>query len=343
VIMMHAALSAALLANGFIGSVASRLVIAILTGCATAGLVVSMTVIFGKRQARLERRLAGYDVSDMANRPNETAGTASELNMMQSAVDMTERLAGQAGVLERAELMLQQADLPLRPAEVLFYVPVFAIMAFVIAVLLSDIFTALIVGAIVLLGPVGYVVYRRKERVREFERQLPDTLQLLSGAMRAGFSFMQGLETVADESHGAMRRELQRVFTESRLGRSVEDALGETAVRMDSRDLEWAVLAIRIQREVGGNLASLLDTVADTMTQRERLRREVQTLTAEGRLSAILVSAFPPVFGLFLFMTRREYMKTLWSESAGIVAMCIAAGAWVIGWFWLRKLVKIEV
>jgi tight adherence protein B len=340
---MHAVSVASLVASGFMGSVASRLLIAVLTGLATAGLVVSLTVIFGRRQARLEKRLAGYDVGESANRPNATAGSAPDANMMQAAVDMTERFATQTGLLARAEVLLQQADLPLRPAEVLFYVPTFAIMAFIIAALLWDVFTAILVGAIVLFGPLGYVMYKRQQRLVEFERQLPDTLQLLAGAMRAGFSFMQGLETVADESHGAMRRELQRVFTEARLGRPIEDALSETADRMESRDLEWAVLAIRIQREVGGNLASLLDTVAETMTARERLRREVKTLTAEGKLSAVVVSLFPPVFGGFLFLTRRDYMRILWSETAGIVAICVAATMWVIGWFWLKKLVKIEV
>jgi tight adherence protein B len=256
---------------------------------------------------------------------------------------MTGRFAERTGILARAELMLQQADLPLRPAEMLFYIPTFAIMAFVITALISDLLTAIIVGVVVLVGPVVYARYRCTARLKEFERQLPDTLQLLAGAMRAGFSFMQGLETVANESQGAMRRELQRVFTEVRLGRTIEDALDETAERMQSRDLSWAVMAIRIQREVGGNLAELLDTVAETMTARERLRREVQTLTAEGRLSSVVVSLFPPVFGAFLFMTRREYMRVLWSQSAGIIAMVVAGVAWTIGWFWLRKLVKIEV
>jgi tight adherence protein B len=172
---------------------------------------------------------------------------------------------------------------------------------------------------------------------------LPDTLTLLAGAMRAGFSFMQGLETVADETVGVMKRELQRVFTEARLGRPIEEALDETADRMRSKDLAWAVMAIRIQREVGGNLAQLLDTVADTMTKRERLRREIRTLTAEGRFSGVLVSLFAPAFGLFLFMTKRDYISKLWSDSMGIVALIAAGVMSLVGWLWLRKIVRIEV
>jgi tight adherence protein B len=263
--------------------------------------------------------------------------------MVQQAVDFTEKMAGRSGLLARVELTLQQADLPLRPAELLFYVPVFAVMAGVIGLMLWGLVGGIFLVALVAMVPAGYVLHKRDARMKEFERQLPDTLQLLAGAMRAGFSFMQGLETVADESHGAMRRELQRVFTEARLGRGVEEALDETAERMESKDLAWAVMAIRIQREVGGNLAQLLDTVADTMTKRERLRREIKTLTAEGRFSGILVSLFAPAFAGFLFLTRRDYISKLWSESIGIIAIIAAGVMSLIGWLWIRKIVKIEV
>lgn len=330
-------------ADGFIGSAGSRVLIAALFGLAIAGLTVALAIVFSKRQAALERRLAGYELPEFATRPTADAGSAPETSVVQQAVEFTEKVADRAGVLAKTELLLQQADLPLRPAELLFYAPTFAIMAALISALLFDGMVAIVIAAIVLAVPVVYVMRKRDERLKGFERQLPDTLVLLAGAMRAGFSFMQGLETVADESSGVMRRELQRVFTEARLGRPIEDALEETAARMQSRDLEWAVMAIRIQREVGGNLATLLDTVADTMTKRERLRREIKTLTAEGRFSAILLSLFPPVFGGILFVTRHEYMSKLFSETAGIIAVCIAAATSVIGWFWMRKIVKIEV
>jgi tight adherence protein B len=334
---------ASLLASGFVGSAASRLLIAVLVGLAIAGFVISLAVVFGKRQARLERRLAGYELPEHANRPSATAATAQDASMVQQAVDFTEKMAGRSGLLAKVELTLQQADLPLRPAELLFYVPVFAVMAGVIGLMLWGLVGGIFLVALVAMVPAGYVLHKRDARLKEFERQLPDTLQLLAGAMRAGFSFMQGLETVADESHGAMRRELQRVFTEARLGRGVEEALDETAERMESKDLAWAVMAIRIQREVGGNLAQLLDTVADTMTKRERLRREIKTLTAEGRFSGILVSLFAPAFAGFLFLTRRDYISKLWSESIGIIAIIAAGVMSLIGWLWIRKIVKIEV
>jgi tight adherence protein B len=330
-------------ASGFMGSSASRLLIALLIGLAIAAFVVSLAVIFGKRQARLERRLAGYEVAEFASRPSHGASVGTEGSVVQHAVDLAEKVGQRTGLLEKTELLLQQADLPLRPAELLLYVPVFAVMALVVGALLFDPVMALVIAAVVAVLPFGYVVRKRDSRLKEFERQLPDTLSLLSGAMRAGFSFMQGLETVADESSGAMRRELQRVFTEARLGRPLEEALEETAVRMKSDDLAWAVMAIRIQREVGGNLAALLDTVADTMTKRERLRREIRTLTAEGRFSGIIVSLFPAAFGGFLFLTNRTYFNALFSETIGIIAVGGAVVMTTVGWFWIRKIMRIEV
>ncbi len=330
-------------ASGFMGSSASRLLIALLVGLAMAAFVVSLAVIFGKRQARLERRLAGYEVAEFANRPQASANAGSEGSVVQHAVDIAEKVGKRTGLLEKTELLLQQADLPLRPAELLLYAPVFAVMALVIGALLFDPVIAIVLGAVAAVLPFGYVMRKRDARMKEFERQLPDTLALLSGAMRAGFSFMQGLETVANESSGAMRRELQRVFTEARLGRPLEEALDETAVRMKSDDLAWAVMAIRIQREVGGNLAALLDTVADTMTKRERLRREIRTLTAEGRFSGLIVSLFPAAFGGFLFLTNRTYFNALFSETIGIIAVGGAVVMTTVGWFWIRKIMRIEV
>jgi tight adherence protein B len=191
--------------------------------------------------------------------------------------------------------------------------------------------------------PVVLLHRRRRKRLRDFQMQLPDTLSLLAGSMRAGFSFAQGLETVANEAAEPTRRELQRVFTESRLGRPIEDALEDSANRMTSVDLMWAVMAIRIQREVGGNLAELLDTVADTMTQRERIRGEIKALTAEGRFSGWVLGVFPIGFAGFLYIVQPNYISVLFEETIGLVACGISLVMTGVGFLWLRKILQIEV
>jgi tight adherence protein B len=112
---------------------------------------------------------------------------------------------------------------------------------------------------------------------------------------------------------------------------------------MGSVDLGWTVMAIKIQREVGGNLAVLLDTVADTMQKRDRIRREVKALTAEGRLSALILGLLPPIAGVLLFLVAPDYMKTLFDQPIGVAAVIGAAVMAVVGWFWLQKIIDIEV
>jgi tight adherence protein B len=239
--------------------------------------------------------------------------------------------------------MLEQADVPVRAAELLFYTPAFALIVFLLFAVLIGPIAGLVAGAAIVFAPFLYLDNRQRNRRKRFERQLPDTLTLLASSLRAGFSLMQGLEAVAQEIADPMRKELQRVFTEVRLGRAVEDALGDSAVRMESRDLEWTVMAIKIQREVGGNLAVLLDTVADTMVKRERARRELRALTAEGRLSAYVLSAISPLILLVIWLVQPSYLEPLWNTAIGIAGIITAVALEIIGWFWLRRIVDIEV
>lgn len=140
-----------------------------------------------------------------------------------------------------------------------------------------------------------------------------------------------------------MGSELRRVIVESRLGKPVEDALDDCAARMGSPDFEWAVMAVKIQREVGGNLAELLQTVSTTMVERERLRRDVKSLTAEGRVSGYVLGVLPPGLGLFFYVSNPTYMKPLFTQTVGQIALGIAAVSMGIGFAWMNKIVKIEV
>ncbi len=326
-------------ASAFIGSSASRLLIALLVAAAAGLFVVAVSVLLGRRQAKVERQLAGYELAEAEAVEGEGPATAA----VQQAMAMTSRWAERAGLLTRVEHMLERADLPIRASELLFYVPAFAVVAFLLFAVVVGPFAGLVAAAVVAIGPFGYVGYRERQRLLAFEKQLPDTLTLLASSLRAGFSLMQGLEAVAQEIAEPMRKELQRVFTEVRLGRPIEDALGDSADRMDSNDLRWTVMAIRIQREVGGNLAVLLDTVADTMVKRERVRRELRALTAEGRLSAIVLSLVTPLLALAIYMIQPNYLKPLTHDFFGIMGLIVAATLSVVGWFWLRRIVDIEV
>jgi tight adherence protein B len=168
-------------------------------------------------------------------------------------------------------------------------------------------------------------------------------LQLLGTTLRSGFSILQGLDTVARQLSNPIGKEMRHVVAEARLGRSLVDALNEVAQRVRSPDFEWVVTAIGIQREVGGNLAELLDIVADTMNARARLRREARTLTAEGRIGAVVISVLPAAIGLFVYTVNPSYISPLFHTGSGEILLYGSLGLAVLGIVWLRKLVDIEV
>lgn len=327
----------------------TKLIFAILIAAGVLGLGLAIVLMSGDKRGKIEQRLGDVlrepDVADEADgedifMPRDQA--LAETAVLQRMVGLTGRLADRAGLLSRTEDALEQADLPLRPPEALFFYFAGLFVVGMLGLLVLPIPIAFVLAAITAVIPVVMLHRRRKKRLREFQMQLPGTLNLLSGSMRAGFSFAQGLESVANEATQPTRRELQRVFTESRLGRPIEDALEDSANRMSSIDMMWAVMAIRIQREVGGNLAELLDTVADTMTQRERLRLEIKSLTAEARFSGWILGIFPAVFAGILYLVQPDYMSVLFSESLGVMAVIAAAVMTFFGALWLRKLLQIE-
>ena len=153
----------------------------------------------------------------------------------------------------------------------------------------------------------------------------------------------QALEAISQEAPQPTNREFQRVLTEIRLGRTVRDALQDSARRMESVDFDWVVLAFTIQREVGGNLAEVLQTTSETILQRGRLRREMRALTAEGRISAIVLGALP--FGLFLllFASNRDYLDPMLNSRTGVIAIGLALALLVAGIVWLSRIIKIDV
>jgi tight adherence protein B len=263
---------------------------------------------------------------------------------MQRAVELTGQLAERQGLLDKAEVALERANLPLRAAEaIFFYLAGVAVLTLLVVGVTRNIVTTLIVLAVALFAAPASLNFMAARRKRKFESQLPDMLQLLSGTLRAGYSMMQGVEAVSQEVTEPMGRELRRVVTESRLGRPLEEALDAVADRMGSNDFAWATMAIRIQREVGGNLAELLMTVAETMTQRERLRRDVKALTAEGRMSAYVLGILPVGLGLAMWSLNPDYMSLLWEDGTGQALLIGGVLLMLGGFFWMSKIIKIEI
>jgi len=153
----------------------------------------------------------------------------------------------------------------------------------------------------------------------------------------------QAMDTVVREGSQPVTGECNRALVEARLGVPIEDAMDGIAERMKSKDFAWVVMAIRIQRDVGGNLAELLTTVSGTLRERERLRRQVRVLSAEGRLSAWILGLLPVVFALYLLLVQPEYLKPLVSELMGWLMLGVGITLLTVGALWMRRAVKVEV
>lgn len=273
----------------------------------------------------------------------EDDGALAQTALLQRAVELTEEFAERQGFLVKVERALERADLPLRAAEAMFFYAAAGVLLTLLSFTLGGFVPGFAMLLLSMLMPPAVVNFMASRRGKKFQSALPDTLQLLSGSLRAGYSLLQGVEAVSKEVSDPMGKELRRVITEARLGREVEDAMEAVSERMGSADFAWAVMAIRIQREVGGNLSELLLTVSDTMVHRERLRRDIAALTAEGKMSAIILGLLPVGLGAFMWLSNPEYMGPLGSTTLGHVLLGVATVSLLIGFAWMKKIINIEI
>jgi tight adherence protein B len=254
------------------------------------------------------------------------------------------RFAESRGFSERLDTELDAAGVSVRSGEFVVASVVAAIVFGVVgAALLRNIVLALAVGAAGALFPTMLLRNALGRRTDKLRDQLPDVLTIMASSLRAGHSFLQSLDTVAKEITQPAAAEFQRVVAEIRLGRPAEDALEALADRVGSPDFKWAVLAVNIQREVGGNLAEILDNVADTLRERAMLRRQIRVLTSEGRLSAWVLALLPVGIALYMFAVNPEYIKVLFENTIGWVMLITSAALLVLGVLWMRKIVNIDV
>jgi tight adherence protein B len=308
------------------------------------GLLLFIFILAGPRgeegASMIQRRLRSYGTQEA-----KAKGEGGLLRRIFGGVSRgAEEAVRRRGMLNGINGALEQANIPLKAGEAIAAALGLSILAGAIAgVYWRSIVAAGVAFVVAVLFVLLLIQFAGSREKRVFEGQLPDTLTLLSTSLRAGYSLLQAVEAVASEAPQPTSREFGRAMAEARLGVTVVDAMEGISNRMQSEDFSWAVMAIEIQREVGGNLAEVLQTVADTMRQRNRLRGEIKALTAEGRISAIILGALPFVLFAFLFTTNRDYLEPLITRTQGIIAMVVGLVLMAAGWWWLKKIVDIEV
>jgi len=262
-----------------------------------------------------------------------------------TAVGWVARIMQSRDTDRRLAKRLDQAGIARKPAEwALLGSCGCVVLAAVLTALTGNALVAIIVG--VLVGWFGMrlvLSFRIGRRMAAFGEQLPAVLQLVAGSLRSGFSLVQALDAVVREEGQPAAGEFGRALAETRLGVDLDVALDGVASRMDSNDLRWSVMAIRIQREVGGNLAEVLRNTVVTMRERAYLRRQVRSLSAEGRLSAYILIAMPVVVGGWLMLSSPSYMRPLFTTPVGIAMLAGAALLLVAGALWMRKVITVVV
>jgi Flp pilus assembly protein TadB len=295
--------------------------------------------------ARRRKQLEYYTLKGSRVEPAPTGDEPTHGAVATSVLQFSSRVVERRGMAERMSLQLDRAGMSLRPHEWLIVRTSIVLAAVaLLSLLLSNLLFAILGGT--LLGWVGtreYVRFKSNRRLKAFESELPDALQLVASSLQTGFSLQQALDAAVQDGREPMSGELGRALAEARLGAVLEDALDRVGERMDNQDFRWTVMAIRIQRQVGGNLSEVLQTTVATLRERAAMRRQVRALSAEGRLSAYILIALPITLFLWMFFVRREYISLLWTTPLGLVMIGGALLLVVIGAFWMRKVIRVEV
>lgn len=238
---------------------------------------------------------------------------------------------------------LARANLTLRVAEYYYIRVGLAVLLGAALTLFRDPFTGLVGAFLGYFLPRGWVGRRIGGRLNAFNKQLPDTITLLSNSLRAGSSFLQSIELVSREAGSPMSEEMSRVVREVNLGLGMDEALRNLVRRIKSDDLDLMVTAIGIQQQVGGNLAEILDTIAFTIRERVRIKGEIRTLTAQGRYSGYLVALLPVALAFVLNLINPEFMEPLFTQLIGRILVGIGVVLMAIGFFAIRRITDIKV
>lgn len=295
-----------------------------------AALAISVSVVFKSRQVELSRR-----------RPDVAAASSSNLTKLtnQAVQTLNKGLRRRgSGLLSRDRL--EEAGLKKQPGDYLLMAGAITFVAVVLGFVLGGPGLA---GVMLVLTPLGLIVFLNllvARRRKKFDEQVPDTLQMFAGGLRAGHSLLRSVDAAAQENEAPMAEELNRVVNETRIGRDLGESFSEVARRTNNEDFASITRAIEIHREVGGDLAHVLDNVGETIRDRSQLRGQVKALSAEGRMSAMVLMALPVVMFVGLSLFNPLYSRVFLSTVPGFLMIIACVVLLAAGGFWLSRLVK---
>jgi tight adherence protein B len=317
--------------------------LAILAFAAVMGLFLVIARVLGGTGSTLDERLDQFGSSEADKEPKKRE---EEFERSPSAFtkSIDEAVAGR-GFARNLATALARADLKLTVGEYLIITITSILGTGVVFYIVMHKNLFLTFGGLVLgfFLPRFYVKYRQGKRLKEFNNQLGDAINLLANGLRSGYSLLQAMDAVANEMPPPISEEFQRVVREIGLGLSTERAMNNMVRRIPSDDLDLMITAVNVQHEVGGNLAEILETISHTIRERIRIKGEIRVLTSQQMISGYVISFLPIGLGLILFAMNPEYMGAMFQEPCGLLMVAVGVVIMTIGFIAIRKIVNIEV
>ncbi len=295
-------------------------------------LVIAAITLPGVRRRRLAKELAT---------PTETSNRSQMSSLGVKATELAERGLAKHDREHLVANALERAGMDVSAPEYLLLSGVISLGAAAVGLMLGGPVVALIAMGLAVMAMFMTVSIKSTKRRKAFDEQLPDALALIAGGLRAGHSLPQAIDSLVQEAESPTADEFRRALFETQLGHTLTVALAGVASRVQSEDFNWVVQAIDIQREVGGDLAAVLDNVTRTIRDRSRLRRQIDALTAEGRLSAIVLLSLPVVVFLFLAVVNPGYVADLTHTLIGTVMLIVGGCLMAVGALWLRRITRL--
>jgi tight adherence protein B len=316
------------------------LVFVVVTGAILGG-YYAVTVLPGVlEQRKLNQRL--LDVSTPVDKPDENTSVLAKAS--EGPLPAVDRMVANSQAGTRLAKLIEQSGLKTTPSAVL----VLTLAAAAFGGVAAEVFTkyrVLTPIAAVLCGalPIAFIFQRRGARLRKFEERFPEALDLLSRALRAGHAFQTALGMVGEELDDPVGPEFKKTFDQQNFGLPLRDALNQMTERIPILDVRFFVTAVLIQRETGGNLSEILDNLAHVVRERFKIRRQVRVHTAHGRFTAFVLLSLPAALAITLWTINPDHMRVLFEERLGQMMLVAVIIMQTIGFFWIRKVIKIEV
>ncbi len=304
-------------------------------------ILFSVTYFQKHNEIDIFKRINRYNISDVRLDSN------SKKTFSQNLYELIQQIAKpfeNKKICLKLESFIKKADIQFTGAEfaVIILLVILATEIFIYMLTLNYIL-ALIIGLSVPMSVYIWILIKIRKRRNSFTEQLGDCLLTFANALRAGYSFQQAMDVIAKEMESPISQEFSRASTDIKMGVPLESALEQMNSRVNSSDFALVITAVLIQREVGGNLAQILDTISDTIMERIRMKREINALTAQGRLSAVILLFLPFVMGIFMYTVNPDQVMILFEEPVGRMAVTASIIMDIIGFLLIRRIVDIDV